>query len=272
MKFRSASACIFLSVSLLASCVYRAPHKPLMGGIRASATETTPAETGSDSYLPAPLTDRPEQILRREGYTASYNRDLRISNWVAWHLTGNHTTGPYSRKSVVFHEDMEVPDPRAADADYARSGYDRGHLCPSGDNKWSAKAQDDCFLFTNICPQSHNLNGGDWNDLEMQCRAWAREYGDLYIVTGPVLRGSQHRTIGRHKVTAPEGFYKMVLRMRGKPSALAFVYDNDDGHRPMSSYVVTVDEVESLTGIDFFPTLPDDVEQAVESRSDFQAW
>lgn len=263
---------MFLALGLPSACGGQKNHKPLMGGIQSREQQQKQTAAASDPCLPAPLRDRPEQILRREGYVASYNRDLRICNWVAWHLTKTHSSGPYKRKGISFREDTEVAQPRPQNSDYARSGYDRGHMCPSGDNQWSQKAQEDCFLFTNMCPQSHDLNSGDWNDLESKCRDWAWRYGDIYIVAGPVLRGSRHRKIGRNRVTVPEAFYKVVLCMKGQPRALGFLYENEDGHRKMSSYVKTVDEIEALTGIDFFASLPEDVEQAVERRSDFLAW
>lgn len=212
-----------------------------------------------------------EQILYRTGYTTSYNREYKLPNWTAWHLTASHTNGPYKRKGVTYTEDKEVGYPRATNADYRQSGYDRGHMCPSGDNKWSHQAQEDCFLFTNMCPQSHNLNGGDWNDLEMLCRRWAERYGDIYIVCGPLV-DKTYRTIGRNKVAVPYAFFKVVLCMRGMPKAIGFVYENEDGHRPMTDYVLTVDEVERLTGIDFFPQLPDDVENRVEAMADLAEW
>ena len=121
------------------------------------------AETPDGVEIPAPLTDRKEQILSRTAYTTSYNSDTRLPNWVAWQLTAEHTSGPHKRGGIDFAEDEDVPEPRATDWDYYRSGYDRGHLCPSADNKWSEAAQRESFLFTNICPQNHSLNAVDWN-------------------------------------------------------------------------------------------------------------
>lgn len=217
-----------------------------------------------------------ELMLVRTGYTTSYNPRTRCPNWTAWVLTDNHTDGPYKRKGVAYHEDEEVPFPKAQNADYARSGYDRGHMCPSGDNRWDGQAQEDCFLFTNMCPQSHNLNAGDWNDLEMKCRKWAERYGRIYIVCGPVYDSGAHskhrKTIGRSKVVVPDGFFKVVLCMAGTPKAIGFYYVNDDGHAPMSSYVRTVDEIEDMTNMDFFPSLPDDVEARVEAKASLNEW
>lgn len=213
-----------------------------------------------------------EQILKRLAYTVSYNKDLRLPNWVAWHLTGAHTDGSYKRAGIKFAEDEDVPAPRATNLDYVQSGYDRGHMCPSGDNKWSEQAQVESFLYTNCCPQLHNLNAGDWEELESQCREWAKKYGDVYIVCGPVLMNKRHKTIGKNKVVVPEAFFKVVLRMGKQPAAIGFIYRNEPNNKSMSSYVNSVDDVERITGIDFFPALPDDVEKSVEANAHLSEW
>lgn len=222
--------------------------------------------------IPGALTNRPEQILSRVAYTASYNSALRIPNWVAWHLTAERCEGSYDRKGIRFQEDGDVPKPRAVDKDYVKSGYDRGHLCPSADNRWDATAQKQSFLLTNICPQDHNLNTGDWSELESQCRKWAQTYGSIYIVAGPVLLKDEHKTIGKNKITVPEAFFKVVLCMEGKPKAIGFVYLNERGNHPKAYYVNTIDAVERITGIDFFPALPDEVENVVEANCDLEEW
>lgn len=214
----------------------------------------------------------PEQILKRTGYVASYNKTTLLPNWVAWHLTAERTEGSAKRSGVDFAEDTEVPEPRATDWDYYNSGYDRGHMCPAADNKWSKKAMEESFLFTNMCPQNGNLNRGDWNEMEMACRKWAKKYGDLYIVCGPILYKGKHNTIGKNKVVVPEAFFKVVLRTGDDPQAIGFIYKNTSGNRPKDSYVNTVDEVERITGIDFFPSLPDDVEKKVEAECDLGLW
>lgn len=214
----------------------------------------------------------PEQILKRTGYVASYNKTTLLPNWVAWHLTAERTEGSEKRSGVDFAEDTEVPEPRATDWDYYNSGYDRGHMCPAADNKWSKKAMEESFLFTNMCPQNGNLNRGDWNEMEMACRKWAKKYGDLYIVCGPILYKGKHKTIGKNKVVVPEAFFKVVLRTGDDPQAIGFIYKNTSGNRPKDSYVNTVDEVERITGIDFFPSLPDDVEKNVEATADIANW
>ena len=118
------------------------------------------------------------QLLERFSYKTSYNKETRTPNWVGWALTAEHTDGEYARKGHSFIEDLDVPLPRAIPADIRESecGYQRGHMCPAGDNKWSYKAQKDAFLMTNICPQNGNLNQLDWKYLEEACREWAKKY------------------------------------------------------------------------------------------------
>lgn len=258
--------------SLLGSCdvvVKRMDAK--VAETKQEVTQSAP-ETYESIELPASLTSVPEQILVRKGYTVSYNKDRRVPNWVAWHLTAAHLKGSVKRSDASFHEDEEVPMPRAIDSDYVRSGYDRGHMCPAGDNKWSAKAMDESFLFTNVCPQAPQLNRGDWNEMEQACRKWAKENGDIYIVCGPIFYKKRAKTIGKNKVAVPDAFFKVVLTMKGNPKAIGFIYKNGDGNRPKGDYANSVDEVERITGIDFFPSLPDKIEKQVEAQCNPDDW
>ena len=224
--------------------------------------------------LPAPLTDRPEQILKRRGYTTSYNEKTKTPNWVAWHLTKAHTYGDHQRKNEVFFEDESIErEKRATDNDYYNSRYDRGHMCPAGDNKWDAQAMRESFLFTNICPQNHGLNKYEWNDLEIQCRDWAREYGAIDIVCGPIYNSTgDQKTIGRNKVWVPDAFFKVILCRQGKPKAIGFIYRNEGVKQTKAEALRSVDEIEALTGIDFFPALDDETEDRIEAESDLKAW
>ena len=225
--------------------------------------------------LPAPLKDRPEQILRRRGYTTSYNSQTKNPNWVAWHLTKSHTYGSFQRKEEVFTEDVDVSAPRATDWDYYNSRYDRGHMCPAGDNKWDRQAMTESFLFTNVCPQNHGLNKYEWNDLEMQCRDWAKEYGAVDIVCGPIYYGrsdGNQVTIGRNKVWVPDAFFKVILCRKGSPKCIGFIYRNEGKKQLKDEAVRTVDEIERLTGIDFFPALDDAVENRIEAKASLSDW
>lgn len=212
------------------------------------------------------------QLLKRTAYTLSYDKDTRLPIWVAWCLTKEHTYGPYKRKGLHFEEDTAVPKPRATYFDYMQSGYSRGHMCPSGDNRWSLQAQQESFLYTNCCPQLYSLNAGDWNELEMKCRHWANKYGEIYIVCGPLLFNKQHRTIGKNRVVVPEAFFKVVLCRKGSPKAIGFVYRNEGKKQAMKDAVRTVDEIERLTRMDFFPALDDKTETRIEAQANLADW
>lgn len=287
MKNFRAYFLLFIAVIALCSCDLAKNNKALISEAgkalveeldqndgEAGACDASAGAAEADDKLVMQTSPKgtPEQILKRTGYVASYNKTTLLPNWVAWHLTAERTEGSAKRSGVDFAEDTEVPEPRATDWDYYNSGYDRGHMCPAADNKWSKKAMEESFLFTNMCPQNGNLNRGDWNEMEMACRKWAKKYGDLYIVCGPILYKGKHKTIGKNKVVVPEAFFKVVLRTGDNPQAIGFIYKNTSGNRPKDSYVNTVDEVERITGIDFFSSLPDDVEKKVEAECDLGLW
>lgn len=287
MKNFRAYFLLFIAVVALCSCDLAKNNKALISEAgkalveeldqkdgEAGACDASAGAAEADDKLVMQTSPKgtPEQILKRTGYVASYNKTTLLPNWVAWHLTAERTEGSAKRSGVDFAEDTEVPEPRATDWDYYNSGYDRGHMCPAADNKWSKKAMEESFLFTNMCPQNGNLNRGDWNEMEMACRKWAKKYGDLYIVCGPILYKGKHKTIGKNKMVVPEAFFKVVLRTGDDPQAIGFIYKNTSGNRPKDSYVNTVDEVERITGIDFFPSLPDDVEKKVEAECDLGLW
>ncbi len=225
--------------------------------------------------IPAYLTDRDEEIVIHEGFTLSYNKKHLVPNWVAWVLKPERNNGPEKRANN-FQPDLTIKKgPIAYDSDYRGSGYDRGHMCPSADNKHTREAMNQCFLFSNMCPQTHTLNAGDWAQLETLCRKWAVAYDSIYIVCGPIIeKGETYETIGENKVLVPKQFYKVILRWTGPNSAeaIGFIMNNDDSDLPIDSYAVTVDSVETRTGINFFSKLPKDVERRAEATFDCTKW
>lgn len=204
-------------------------------------------------------------ILKRIAYTTCYDKENKRPNWVAWHLTSDHASGKQKRLSNFIIDD-EVPSPRAELIDYKGFGYDRGHMCPAGDNKWAFEPMRESFYLTNVCPQDHNLNCGDWNELEIKCREWAVKSSDIYIVAGPILYKGNSETIGPNEVRVPEAFFKVILCMKDTPKSIGFIYKNHRCNNPQSSYVNSVDEVERITGLDFFSSLPDDVEKKLSQQ------
>ena len=210
-------------------------------------------------------------LLKRKGYTLLYNTSCLIPIWVFWHLNTEHADGEWPRDNI-YYEDEEVPLPRASNDDYKGSGWTRGHMCPAGDNKWDEVAMRESNLLTNICPQHASLNSGLWNVIERECRKWATKYGDLYIVCGPILLNKEHETIGNNKIVVPEAFFKVILCLKPKPKAIGFVIRNNEGKKKRDQYINSVDEVERITGIDFFPALPDEIENEVEAYANIEDW
>ena len=212
-----------------------------------------------------------ETVKKRYSYTVSYNHQTKNPNWVAWTITANHASGKVHR--MDFQDDEDMPDPKGYLSDYYNSGYDRGHMCPAGDNKWSEKAMEDCFLITNMCPQNGGLNRGVWNSIEQQCRGWAKAYGKVYVVCGPIYLNQQHHKIGKNKVVVPEAFFKVVLRMGKSPAAIGFICRNQSQKgKKKTDFVNSIDEVERIMGYDFFSKLPDDIENEVEAHANISEW
>lgn len=239
--------------------------------VQQSKKESSTSANGNISYsthleIPVTLEKRDEIILKRIGYTVSYNNTYKNPNWVAWELTREETQGKEDRKDR-FVPDPDLPEPRVEHADYTRSGYDRGHMAPAADMKWSEEAMAQSFYMSNICPQNQKLNRDDWGDLEEACRGWARKYGRVYIVCGPIYDKQNPKRIGKHRVAVPDRFFKVVLiENRKKPMAMGFLFDNAAHHQALEKYMVPVDSVEKTTGLDFFSKLPDSVENRIEAE------
>ena len=214
----------------------------------------------------------PETLLRYEGMTISFNPDTPQPNWASWELLASEATGDAPR-SDSFAPDPEV-EGCATLSDYRRSGYDRGHMAPAGDMKWSAEAMRQSFLLTNVCPQKGDLNRGAWQKLEEKCRQKALTDSAVIIVCGPVfLPGEGIERIGATGVAVPRRFFKVILSPYiDHPTAIGFIMPNGPVAGGMMPHAVSVDSVEALTGHDFFAELPDEIETIVESQCDFNRW
>lgn len=215
------------------------------------------------------------KIYRRICYTISYNNTTRQPNWVMWQLTGDHVV---QRKKDVwneYHEDLDIEEEyRATLADYASSGYDRGHMCPGGDCNWNDEGREETFLLSNMCPQNPNLNRGDWKEIEIACRKWAQTYGSIFIVCGPIFFKSQeHERIGPNKIPVPEAFFKIIFCPDSiNPRGIGFICRNTDGNRKKDFYVNSIRQVERVTGYKFFPKLDVVIKEKVFEMSDIDNW
>ena len=222
--------------------------------------------------IPTITEERSDRVIKHKGYTVSYNYDWKIPNWVAYELTDWEVQGEVPRYDRFKPDPMVPQGATATTNDYKHSGYDRGHMAPAADMKWDEQVMKESFYLSNICPQNPNLNGGVWKDLEEQVRDLASQKGKIFVVCGPIVNDTSN-TIGENKVVVPQAFYKVLLQEgNGEIYTIGFVYENVSGRKPMSTYAMTVDEVEKLTNIDFFPSLPNKIENKVESEVDFSKW
>ncbi len=210
------------------------------------------------------------QIVEHLAYTLSYNETHEQADWVAYELTKEEAESEVVSRDDDFREDPDVSTGSAKLNDYKSSGFDRGHLCPAADNKWSETAMSESFFMSNMCPQIHEFNDGKWKYLEYQMRDWAIMYGKIYIVTGPVLT-SGLPSIGESEVSVPEFFYKVIVDGDTK-KGIGFIMPHVDIEDSFKNYAVSIDEVEAKTGIDFFPNLDKDTETQIESTLNLSEW
>ncbi len=212
------------------------------------------------------------QVIVYKGFTVSYNEKHEQANWVAYELTAEEVAGTEKRKDN-FQADPQVTTGSATPDDYKKSGYDRGHLAPAADLKWSAETMNESFFMTNMSPQVPGFNRGVWKELEEQVRNWATSEGGIYVVTGGVLEDGLP-TIGENQVSVPKFYYKVILDYR-EPSkkAIAFLMPNQKVKgKDLKEFVVSVDSVEKITGIDFFHKLSDQEEDMLEKHSAVADW
>ena len=229
----------------------------------------TSVKTKTNEYfLPSSTTG---QIVHHDGYSLSYSEPHEQAEWVAYELKKMHLTNT-NFKRPYFEIDNAVKTKAAHWRNYKKSGYDRGHLCPAGDRKYSQAAHDETFLTSNISPQRHDFNSGIWNRLEQKTRYWANKYDGLFVVSGGVLIDGLE-TIGDEKVAVPNTFYKVLIDANNNHiKVLGFLVPHEDSDEPLWKFVTSIDKIEEVTGIDFFPELEDSIEKKVEASSNYKNW
>ncbi|MDH7445475.1 DNA/RNA non-specific endonuclease [Aquimarina sp. 2201CG14-23] len=219
-------------------------------------------------YLPSSTTG---VVVSHRNYSFSYSEKHEQPEWVAYELKKEHLS-KNEFKRPYFEIDKKVKSSSADWRNYKNSGYDKGHLCPAGDRKFSYDAFEETFLTSNISPQNHEFNAGIWNRLEQKTRYWASRYNGVYVVTGGVLT-KDLKTIGYEAVSVPNYFYKVILDNSSEnPKIIAFLIPNKDTDKPLEDFIVTTDSIEKLTGIDFFSKLKDDTENRLEGSSNKNGW
>ena len=220
------------------------------------------------------------QIRQFEHYSLCYRESYEQAEWSAYCLTKEELV-KNAKRSDDFRTDPEITTGSATPADYKKSGYDRGHLSPAADFAFDQNAMSETFYMSNMSPQKGSLNRGIWKDLEAEVRLWAKNFGRVYVVSGPILEkpAAEYESIGENQVAVPEFYYKVILAPlyaneadRATPQdaesviALGFIFPNEKCTGTLEDYAVTVDEVEARTRLDFFSLLEDKVENEVEGK------
>jgi endonuclease G len=218
-----------------------------------------------------PATSKNDHLICHSGYCLAYDKENKLAKWVAYELTLAETQGTFARNDK-FKPDPLITKNSASLADYKKSGYDRGHLAPAADMKWSAEAMAESFYLSNMSPQDKSFNRGIWKKLEEQVREWAIENKSVYIATGPLLEQGLP-IIGPNKIPIPKAFYKVILDYtQPEIKAIGFIVPNQGSSLPLKQFVVSIDSIEKLTKIDFYPLLPDQIETRLEKDICFSCW
>ncbi|MCH5226070.1 MAG: DNA/RNA non-specific endonuclease [Muribaculaceae bacterium] len=214
----------------------------------------------------------PQQVKDYTSFTVNYNKSNHTANYVAWELLDSETSGSANRNSYKYWVDNDIEGCLSTDFGYSSYNYERGHMCPAADNKWSGAAMKDCMVMTNMCPQLRELNSGLWGTLEEKERSWANRDGAIWIIAGPIYAVSDNLYVGDAQARVASSYFKAFLYTGSKPRAIAFIFQNGSNPGNLSNYAVSIDELERQTGYDFFPALDDSIEEAIESVCDFSAW
>ena len=210
-------------------------------------------------------------IVSHSYYTLSYSEDHEQAEWVYYTLNSNQLNSAVERKDN-FKPDFKVKTSSAQLYDYKGSGYDRGHLAPAADMKYNSSSMSESFFMSNMSPQSASFNRGIWRKIEKQFRDWSYKYGELVVVTGPVLKGENYGSIGYNKVTIPKWYYKVAIDPSNYDRNVAILIENKGSSASIKSFVVTIDYLEEFSGLDFFHNLSDEVEESLESRTHINLW
>jgi endonuclease G, mitochondrial len=259
---------VFLITVLFIGCTKQKSDKNKVEEEKNNFATTIAPVNVMQEYLPSSTTNK---IITHHYYTLSYNEKYEQAEWVAYELKKEELRQTNFERPY-FIDDPLVDTGSASWKNYKHSGYDKGHLCPAGDRKFSKEAFEETFYTSNISPQKNDFNAGIWNKLEQKTRYWAGKYDGIFVVTGGILKPNLE-TIGKEDVAVPEYFYKILLdNSRGEYKVIAFLLPHEDSEKPLNAFVVSIDKIEQLTGIDFFPKLPDTIENKLEKSSDYKGW
>lgn len=227
------------------------------------------------------------QILEHSSLVIGFNKSYRMASWSFHQLLPDVIDGGVTR-SNDFRPDPIIPEYSSQEADYFLKemradssfkydgfGFDRGHLAPSADFRWSEKGLSETYYYSNMTPQRPGFNRESWAEVEMLLRKIVANNPKRYfVVTGPVLHDSLQRIErGVNKLVIPDLHYKIIVDLNEEhPKGMAFLMPNSKCELPFFNYIVPIDSVEKITGLDFFPNLSEAIQHQIESKSDYNDW
>ncbi len=244
----------------------------------ASANDSTyDGSSDNSSSLSAALIPEGNQaqVVNHRYYTLGYNEDHEQPDWVTYSLTKASLKIPNVPRAKRFTTDPMVKSRSAKHNDYSHSGYTRGHMAPAGDMAFNESAMQESFFMSNMSPQLREVNGGIWRELEETVRDWAYEDNELFIASGPIFDGAQNYIGKSSKVRIPAAFYKIIVDIEGsEKKGVAYIIPHESSDRPLNDYALSIDEVESKIGLDFFDNLYEDEqeERLIEASFDKSKW
>ncbi len=216
-------------------------------------------------------TPKADQLLCHGGYLTGYSNVNKSPAWVAYYFTRKNV---YARLPAIQHlyrsDDSIPPEFRTYSNDYTDTGYDRGQLAPSSVSSFMNDAAQETFLMSNIVPQLPSFNrdsyphAGAWAALEEMEQQQVLRRGDINVIAGPVYtKPVQYMNKG---IPIPSHFFKVLYSPKLLAVAAFLVPHSGSSGEPISSYLTSVDCVESLTGLDLLSALPDDIENDIENK------
>lgn len=272
---------LLISIFFLCNCAGGTIPKAGPVDVQVTPTQKRPGIRSSNAKsdkivkekLEIPAYSKDEDIVSHIGYTASYNHEMLIPNWVAYELTAEECEGTLKGKeSFCWDSALNGRQPNREDYKNDQQ-WDRGHMAPKADMKWSVQAFEESYLLSNICPQNRAFNAGSWASTEKFARKIARRYGSAYIVCGPIVTTNRFGTLGEPKIVIPDAFFKAILVKKGQSySAIAFVMQNAPETQNIKCCSMSVSELEQIIGRDLFVGLDDKIEPKVESVVDYSDW
>lgn len=207
-----------------------------------------------ETYIPfgqPRVSNQDTTLICRQAYVLEHDNKAKIPEWVAYVLTPEKATG-CEKRLKAFKSDRFLPaDKRAEIKDYAKSGYDMGHIANSADMSWDINVARQSFILSNMTPQKPAFNRGIWKKLEDQTRAWAIDRShNILIYSGPIYNRVQDKTIGTNMVTVPNGFYKILIDLDTK-EVMPFVFKHEEGKGSLNQYLTSLAQVQKESKIVF---------------------